>query len=119
MKSMTRNITAAALFSLLSAGVAMAAAPAHYADEVESSSIKLPKGQSEDQASLQKLATVTQAQAEAAAKAAQPDGTVTKSELEEEHGYLVWQVEVKHGKQETEFSIDPGTGQILAAETDD
>jgi uncharacterized membrane protein YkoI len=122
MKKITRSITAAALFGLLGTGVALAASPTHYADEVETSSIKLPQsrsgGQAEDQTSLQKLATVTQAQAEAAAIAAQPDGKVLKSRLEEEHGYLVWQIDVEHGKKETQFSVDPGTGQVLAAESE-
>ena len=118
MKKITRSITAAALFGLLGTGVALAASPTHYADEVETSSIKLPKGQAEDQTSLQNLATITQTQAEAAAIAAQPDGKVLKSRLEEEHGYLVWQIDVEHGKKETQFSVDPGTGQVLAAESE-
>ena len=120
MNKTTRNLTIAALIGALSAGTAMAASPiAGYPDEVKSSSIKLPNGTAKDQASLSALATIPQAQAEAAVLAAQPDGKVTKSKLEKEDGYLVWQVDVEHGTTTTQFSVDPGTGQILAAEADE
>jgi len=116
MNTSNRNLIIVALISALGAGTAYAASGNIYPDEVKSSSIKLPKGMSEDQASLAKLATIAQAQAEAAAISAQPDGKVIKSKLEEEHGFLVWQVDVEHGTATTQFSVDPGTGQILAAE---
>jgi uncharacterized membrane protein YkoI len=119
MNTSNRNLIIVALISALGAGTAYAASGSIYPDEVKSSSIKLPKGTAKDQASLSALATVSQAQAEAAALAAQPDGKVIKSKLEKEDGYLVWQVDVEHGTTTTQFSVDPGTGQILAAEADE
>ncbi len=118
MKTTNRTLMIAALIGALGTGSAFAASGNIYPDEVNSSSIKLPKGASKDQTSLSALATVPQAQAEAAALAAQPDGKVVQSKLENEEGYLVWQVDVEHGKMTIQFSVDPGTGQILAAEAD-
>ncbi|MDD2892672.1 MAG: PepSY domain-containing protein [Halothiobacillaceae bacterium] len=117
---MQRNVkilSAIALISTLVAGTAFATSAVQLPDEVKSSSIKLPRG-AESQADLLQHAKITQQEAEAAALAALP-GQVVKSKLDDEDGYLVWQVDIKHPTGITEITIDAGNGQALAAEVED
>jgi hypothetical protein len=77
-------------------------------------------GQSDtqEQAALQQLATVTQQQAEQAALAAVP-GTVQQTDLDAENGSVVYSVEVRSADGTvTEVVVDAGTGQPLAQQTD-
>jgi hypothetical protein len=85
--------------------------------EVRSASIQVPEG-TETQAGLAKLARVSQKVAEAAALDVQP-GQVVKARLDDEEGYLVWEIDVKHGKGTTEFAVDAGNAKVLAAEADE
>lgn len=71
--------------------------------------------EAEDSAPLQAEATISAADAEAAALAANPDTSVVKTELDNENGILVYSVELSNGK---EVKVDAGTGQILPAEVD-
>lgn len=117
---MTRNakiLTAIALVTTLAAGTAFAAGALNLPNEVKSSSIKLPRG-AESQAEFARHAGISQQQAEAAALAVQP-GQVVKAKLDDEDGYLVWQIDVKHDRGTTEIAVDAGNGTALAAEAEE
>lgn len=117
MKRTAKILSAVTLVSALAAGTAFATGAIQLPDEVKSSSIKLPRGV-ESQAQFAKYAKVTQQQAEASALAVQP-GQVVKAKLDDEDGYLVWQVDVKHAKGVTEIAVDAGNGKTLAAEAEE
>ncbi|MEW6413696.1 MAG: PepSY domain-containing protein [Pseudomonadota bacterium] len=117
MKRTAKILTAVTLVSALAAGTAFATGAIKLPDEVKSSSIKLPEGL-ETQAEFAKHARVTQQEAEAAALAVQP-GKVIKAKLDDEDGYLVWQIDVKHAKGVTEIAVDAGNAKALAAEAED
>lgn len=113
-------LSALGLIAAVGTGAALASGKsAHNAlpDEVTSASIKVPKNTG-TQADFEKLARVTQQQAEAAALAVQP-GQVVQAKLEDEDGHLVWQVDVKHAQGTTEIAVDAGNSQVLAAEAED
>ncbi len=118
----SRKLMMAALITTLGAGGAMAGAQVlngQFPDEVKTSSIKLPRGTPEDQASLLKLSKISQTEAESAALAAAPGGTVRKAKLDDENDHLVWKIDVAHNGQMIELAVDPGNGQILAAEAEE
>ncbi len=73
------------------------------------------KGMSEadEAAVLQTKATITGAQAEAAALAANPGTTVVKTELDNENGVLVYSVELSNGM---DVKVDAGNGKVLHTE---
>lgn len=93
------------------------AMPTEHAHEVSRGSLAVPAGP-HDQTSLAKLARVDRAHAEMAALAAQP-GQVVQTRLEDEEGFLVWQVDVKNANTATEVSIDAGNGKVLAVEPEE
>lgn len=81
-------------------------------------SIHPPKGATK--AELAKLAKVSQTDAEAAAKASfknPTDVTVAESELEAEHGCLIWSfdMKVKNMRGVQEVQIDAGNGKVLSS----
>lgn len=117
MQRTVKILTAVTFVSALAAGTAFATGAIKLPDEVKTSSIKLPRGV-ESQAGFAQHAKVTQQEAEAAALAVQP-GQVVKAELDDEDGYLVWQVDVKHAKGVTEIAVDAGNGKALAAEAEE
>lgn len=117
MKRTAKILTAVTLVASLAAGTAFATGAIKLPDEVKSSSIKLPRGV-ESQAEFAKHATVSQQQAEAAALAVQP-GQVVKAKLDDEDGYLVWQIDVKHDRGTTEIAVDAGNSKVLAAEAEE
>jgi uncharacterized membrane protein YkoI len=117
MNRTARILSAVTIVASLATGTAFATGSLKLPDEVKSSSIKLPRGV-ESQAELAKRAKVTQQQAEAAALAVQP-GQVVKAKLDDEDGYLVWQVDVKHAKGTTEIAVDAGNAKVLAAEAEE
>lgn len=117
MKRTAKILSAVTLVSALAAGTAFATGAISLPDEVKSSSVKLPRGV-ESQAEFAKHARVTQQQAESAALAVQP-GQVVKAKLDDEDGYLVWQIDVKHPKGVTEIAVDAGNAKALAAEAED
>lgn len=114
MNRTVKILSAITLVSALAAGTAFATGAIQLPGEVKTSSIKLPRGV-ETQAEFAKYAKVTQQQAEAAALAAMP-GQVVKARLDDEDGYLVWQIDVKHAKGVTEIAVDAGNAKVLAAE---
>jgi hypothetical protein len=104
----------AAALSCVTAGVAAGKKP-HW-----KGSIKVSGKPSE--ASLEKMAKVSKADAEKAALAAvkgkDADKTVAEGELEVENGYLIWSFDIKlAGKKGIEeVAIDAGNGKVLAVE---
>ena len=72
--------------------------------------------EADEAAALQGYATVTAAEAEADAIAANPGATVVKTELDNENGMLVYSVELSNGN---DVKVDAGNGQILHTDTGD
>ena len=117
MKRNAKILTAFTLVAALGTGAALAAGKAasyNLPEEVKSASIQVPEN-TESQADLAKLARISQQEAEAAALSVQP-GKVVKAKLDDEDGYLVWQIDVKHANGTTEFAVDAGNAKVLAAE---
>lgn len=72
-----------------------------------------PGDESQEQAALQSLATVTPSQAEQAALAAVP-GTVAQTQLDNENGFVVYSVEIKGSDGTvTDVKVDAGNGNVL------
>ena len=117
MKRNARILTAVTLVASLAAGTAFATGALNLPDEVKSASIKLPRGAA-SQAEFARHAKVSRQQAEAAALAVQP-GQVVKAKLDDEEGYLVWQIDVKHPRGTTEIAVDAGNSKVLAAEDEE
>jgi uncharacterized membrane protein YkoI len=69
--------------------------------------------EADEAAALQVKATITSAQAEAAALAANPGTTVVKTGLDNENGVLVYSVELNNGM---DVKVDAGNGNILHTE---
>jgi len=69
--------------------------------------------EAEETDALQAKATISAADAEAIALAANPGTNVVETELDNENGVLVYDVELDNG---TEVKIDAGNGQILYTE---
>ncbi|MEP6956544.1 MAG: PepSY domain-containing protein [Chthoniobacterales bacterium] len=67
------------------------------------------------EADLLKEAKITKAQAEETALAKVPGGKIDESELEEEHGKLVWSFDIATpgSKNITEVQVDAKTGEIV------
>ncbi len=65
-------------------------------------------------------AKISKTQAEKTALAKVHHGKVKSSELEKEHGKLVWSVDItKHGtKNITEVQVDAMTGKVVGVETE-
>jgi uncharacterized membrane protein YkoI len=63
-------------------------------------------------------AKVSQADAQATASARVPNGTVKESELEKEHGKLIWSFDIAtpDSKDITEVNVDAMTGTIVSTE---
>ncbi len=116
MKRTATILSAVTFVAALGAGAAVAANPGilNLPGEVNASSVKLQRGV-ESKAEFSKLASVSLQQAEAAALAVQP-GTVVKAKLDDENGYLVWQIDVQHARGTTEIKVDAGNAKVLAAE---
>ena len=72
-----------------------------------------------EDADLAALAKVTLEQAKAAALAAVPGATFAEGELEEEDGYLVYEVELVQDGRELEVVVDAGNAAVLETEPDD
>ena len=66
--------------------------------------------EADEAAALQGKATISAADAEAAALAANPGATVVKTELDNENGALVYSVELDNG---SDVKVDAGNGAIL------
>lgn len=119
MKRNAKTITALSLIGALGACVVLAAiqGAGGLPDEVKSGSLRVPEAM-ESEAELATLARINRQQAETAATAAQP-GQVVKVKLDDEDGYLVWQIDVRHDQGSTEIAVDAGNGEVLAAEAEE
>jgi uncharacterized membrane protein YkoI len=69
--------------------------------------------EADEAAALQSKATISAADAETAALAANPGATVVKTELDNENGSVVYSVELSNGN---DVKVDAGNGQILHTE---
>ncbi len=117
MKPIVKIISAFTLVSVLGAGAALATGAIQLPSEVRSASIRVPEG-TETQAEFARHARIDRAQAEAAALAAVP-GEAVRAKLDDEDGYLVWQVDVRTSRGLMEVMVDAGNGKVLAAEAED
>jgi uncharacterized membrane protein YkoI len=70
----------------------------------------------EEATAMQVEATISAADAEAAALAGNPDTSVIKTELDNEDGVLAYSVELSNG---SEVKVDAGTGEVLHTEAGD
>lgn len=93
---------------------AQEASEAQEANEAEEASKVDEANEADEATALASQAKITSDQAKEAAQAEVP-GTVTKVELDNENGYLVYSVEVG-GK---DVKVDAGTGKVLHIEADD
>jgi len=73
-------------------------------------------GAEESQAVLQKQAKITEPQARSTALAKVVNGTIKSSELEKEHGKLIWSFDITTPKTQniTEVQVDAKTGKIVS-----
>ncbi len=80
----------------------------------------LPADDVAEQAALAELATVEQSAAEAAAVKAAGGGEVVRAELEEEDGFVVWDVVVRAADGTLqEVTLDAGNAAVLGLEGED
>ena len=91
-------------------------------DNVTSGSVQAPEREFENEAredmNLGQRAGLNASDAAKAALASQP-GKVTKVELDDEEGYVVYEVEIiDNNGVEHDLKVDAGNGDILKAETD-
>src|SRR6266481_9318485 len=72
------------------------------------------------EAKLQAEAKVSRADAEKAALAKVPGGTIKEGELEKERGKLIWSFDISTAGSSdiTEVQVDAITGQVLSGETE-
>ncbi|MBI2802206.1 MAG: PepSY domain-containing protein [Gammaproteobacteria bacterium] len=70
------------------------------------------------QAKLHAEAKISEADARATALAKVPSGTVSSTELENEHGKLIWSFDIAQigSKDITEIHVDAKTGKIVSTE---
>jgi uncharacterized membrane protein YkoI len=80
--------------------------------------ITFTSGCATSQAELQAQARISKADAEKTALTKAPGGTIKETELEKEHGKLVWSIEMSvPGERDlTEVHVDAITGEIVAVE---
>ena len=74
----------------------------------------------ESQAALRAEATVTEEAAEQTALAKVRHGKIKSSELEREHGKLIWSFDISKPKTKniTEIQVDAKTGMIVSTQTE-
>jgi uncharacterized membrane protein YkoI len=72
----------------------------------------------ESEAALKAEARISEEAAQKTALAQEPKGTIKESELEKEHGKLVWSFDIAlpGTKDITEIQVDAKTGKIVATE---
>lgn len=95
-------------------------------DPVLNGSIQVPEtaedhgSEAQEAASLQGLAKISRADAEAAAAAAVPGGSIVGSELGNENGTLIYEVDMTDASgAAVELKVDAGNGSVLATESGD
>lgn len=84
--------------------------------EVQSGSMR---AKNDDDAAMVGQTKLTSSEAAEIAIMALP-GKVIETKLDNENGYLIWEVEIINGKgNETKLMIDAGNGHLLAAESEE
>lgn len=68
---------------------------------------------------FESLAQISLEEAQAIALREIPAGTITERELDDEDGYLVYEIELLQDGQEFEVLVDAGNGSVLEVERDD
>jgi len=87
-----------------------------FPDEVQSGSIRI---KDDDDQTMARLSSISSSEAAAIAIQAFP-GKVIETRLDNENGFLIWEVEViTPNGRESELKIDAGNGHLLAIETDE
>ena len=107
----------AALAFLLVAGAAPALAQVEVQDDCDS--IQGTVQVADDDADKQDLARVTPEQAAEAATAALSGATARDTDLEEEDGFLVYEVDLLLDSEEYDAYVDAGSGEVLCLERED
>ncbi len=69
-----------------------------------------------ENADLKALAEITPEQAREAALAEVPGAEFEEGELDEEGGFLVYEVELTEGSEEVDVLVDAGSGEVLLVE---
>ncbi len=125
MKTINRTLIACAVASVLGGGAVIALAgdakadretarDGQYATVVNNGSIRIKDDNERTMAAKARITVGEAAQIAAEAYS----GKVTESQLDEENGYLIWEVEVIDSQgQEAQVKIDAGDGRILAIES--
>ena len=87
---------------------------------VTASTASIFAAQKETQAQLQAEAKVAEAAAQKTALAKVPNGKIKSSELEKEHGKLVWSFDISTpgSKNITEVQVDAKTGKIVVLQVE-
>lgn len=73
----------------------------------------------DDATNMTELARVSEAQARDAALATLSGANVTEIDLDEEDGYLVYEVDLTVNNEEHEVYVDAGSGDVLCSERED
>jgi uncharacterized membrane protein YkoI len=83
-----------------------------------SSAVSIRAASKETQAQLRAEAKVTESAAQKTALTKVPNGKIKSSELEREHGKLVWSFDIStpQSKNITEVQVDAKTGKIAAVQ---
>ena len=93
--------------------------PDHARDSGQSGGQETPGGDAQELTALQKLATVSPAQAEQAAVAAVP-GSVSETQLDVENGFVVYSLEINGADGTvTEVVVDAGNATVLTQQAQD
>ena len=79
-------------------------------------SVPYARAAGDSQVALMKEATITQAQASATALRKVPHGVIKSSELEREHGQLIWSFDIAtpSSRDITEVNVDAISGTVVA-----
>ena len=72
----------------------------------------------DDAAVTPDLARITADDAEGAALAAVPGAVVTGTELDEEDGFLVYEIDLLQNGAEVDVTVDAGTGEVVCTDRD-
>lgn len=108
--------TLAALALLLALGSTSAVAQTNVQDDCDR--LQGTVQVADDAPNKEELAEVTHEQAAEAALAALPGASVQDTDLEEEDGFLVYEVDLILDRQEHEAYVDAGSGAVLCMERD-
>lgn len=110
-----KTLTAtAALALLLTLGASSVYAQSDDCDRIEGT-VQV----ADDDADMTAMAEITPEQAGEAAVAALPEATIQDTDLEEEDGYLVYEVDLILNDQEHDAYVDAGSGEVLCMERED